>query len=78
MPRYRSRMGRVREFKNGPRVIDVDIIIYDGETRNTEELRLPHPAFSERSFVLRPLLDVSDNGTVLGFDVRAALERLGM
>lgn len=70
-------MGRVREFKNGPRVIDVDIIMYDGETRNTEELRLPHPAFSERSFVLRPLLDVSDNGTALGFDVRAALERLG-
>lgn len=70
-------MGRIREIKNGPRVIDIDVIMYDGEVRNTEELKLPHPAFSERSFVLRPLLDISDNGIALGFDVRAALDSLG-
>lgn len=69
-------MGRVREFKNGPRIIDIDIIMYENETRNTDELKLPHPFFSERDFVLRPLLDVSNDGSVLGFDVRAALGKL--
>lgn len=71
-------MGRVREFKNGPRIIDIDVIMYENETRNTDELKLPHPSFSERDFVLRPLLDVSNDGVVLGFDVRAALDKLGM
>lgn len=70
-------MGRVREFKNGPRVIDIDLIMYENETRDTPELRLPHSAFKERSFVLRPLLDVSDNGYVLGVDIRTALDALG-
>lgn len=70
-------MGRIREFKNGPRIIDIDLIMYEGEARNTAELKLPHPAFKERDFVLRPLLDVSDNGIVLGFDVQNALRSLG-
>ena len=34
-------MGRVRAFKNGPRVIDIDLLLYEGETRDTAELRLP-------------------------------------
>ena len=31
-------MGRVRKFRNGPRVIDIDLLLYEGETRDTEEL----------------------------------------
>lgn len=69
-------MNRVREFKNGPRIIDIDLILFEGESRNTDELKLPHPFFAERAFVLRPLLDVSDDGIVLGVDVRSKLKSL--
>ena len=55
-------MGRIREFRNGPRIIDLDLIIYEGEERNTEELKLPHPGMKDRDFVLVPLLDVADEG----------------
>ena len=68
-------MGRVRRFKNGPRVIDIDLLIYEGETRNTQELRLPHPGVWERSFVLKPLADVADNKIVLLSDIESALQK---
>lgn len=53
-------MGRIREFRNGPRIIDLDLIIYSGEERNTEELKLPHPGMKDRDFVLVPLFDIAD------------------
>lgn len=53
-------MGRIREFRNGPRIIDLDLIIYEGEERNTEELMLPHPGMKDRDFVLVPLFDIAD------------------
>ena len=52
-------MGRVRSITNGPRVIDIDVIIYKGQERNTRELILPHPRMDERDFVLVPLYDVA-------------------
>ena len=54
-------MGRVREFVNGPRMIDLDLLIFGEETRDTKELILPHPRMRERSFVLVPLCDVLDS-----------------
>lgn len=51
-------MGRVRKIHNGPRIIDIDLLIYNGQERNTDELMLPHPRMNERDFVLVPLLDV--------------------
>lgn len=55
-------MGRLRKINNGPRLIDIDLLIYNGQTRNTKELILPHPGMNERDFVLVPLLDVCDDG----------------
>lgn len=52
-------MGRVRSITNGPRVIDIDVIYYIGESRSTKELILPHPRVKERDFVLVPLLQVA-------------------
>jgi len=52
------KMGRVERFRWGPREIDIDIILYDDVTRQTGRLTLPHPAFRERDFVLRPLRDL--------------------
>ena len=69
-------MGRVRKIRNGPRLIDIDLLLYEGEERDTEELRLPHPGLLQRDFVLRPLLDVSLQGMALGVNVASALERL--
>ena len=53
-------MGRIRKFRNGPRIIDLDLIIYEDEERSTEELKLPHPGMKDRDFVLVPLSDIAD------------------
>ena len=66
--------GRERTLKNGPRTLDLDLLLCEGETRDTPALRLPHPGLLERTFVLRPLLDVSPGGFACGMDVAAALE----
>jgi len=47
-------LGRVRTVRNGPRTVDVDLIDYEGETRATPELTLPHPRAMERAFVTDP------------------------
>ena len=52
-------MGRVREFKNGPRIMDLDLLIYDDVVINTAELKLPHPFIKEREFVLKPLCELN-------------------
>lgn len=70
-------MGRVRAIKNGPRVIDLDLLAYEGETRNTEELVLPHPGMLVRSFVLLPLKDLTCNGYILDYNIYNALEEIG-
>lgn len=55
-------LGRERGIKNGPRVIDLDIIIYDGVKSDSFELTLPHPRAAERAFVLYPLHDLYPDG----------------
>ena len=51
-------LGRVREFRWGPRIIDLDILLYNNETYNTETLTVPHPRMYERAFVLVPLKEI--------------------
>lgn len=51
-------MGRVRQIKNGPRVIDIDLLSYDDIEMNTKELVLPHPGMKTRDFVTMPLSDI--------------------
>ena len=60
-------LGRVRRFANGPRTIDLDILLYEGEHSESNELTLPHPAILERAFVMVPLLDLFPSGSALGF-----------
>lgn len=57
-----NRLGRIPSFKNGPRAIDIDIIFYGGETLSLDELEIPHPRWSERDFVITPLIDLLDSG----------------
>ena len=51
-------MGRKRDQYKGPRTIDIDILFYGNWVVETCELRIPHPAFHLREFVLRPLWEV--------------------
>ena len=52
-----ARHGRERPFANAPRVLDLDLLIYDGQVMQTPELTLPHPRLHERGFVLFPLAE---------------------
>ncbi len=54
-------MGRVREIKWGPRVIDIDILFYDDEIIQEDNLAVPHPWICEREFVLEPLSEIAPN-----------------
>lgn len=62
-------LGRVRTIKNGPRIIDIDLLIYENETSNTNTLVLPHPRMMERNFVLKPLLDLNFSNSIINRDV---------
>lgn len=50
--------GRVRAERWGPRTLDLDLLAFEGETRRTADLHLPHPRMLERSFVLVPLAEL--------------------
>lgn len=52
-------LGRVREFRWGPRIIDLDILLYNQENIETENLLVPHPRMYERAFVLVPLVEIT-------------------
>jgi 2-amino-4-hydroxy-6-hydroxymethyldihydropteridine diphosphokinase len=75
-------MGRVRDIRWGPRVIDLDLLLYDGVKMNTDELTLPHPRMGERAFVLVPLRDVwpEEEGAFPWeeWTTRAAMKREGI
>lgn len=52
-------MGRVRTRPKGPRLIDIDIVLYGDLIVDSEGLKIPHPAMVERSFVLQPLAEIA-------------------
>lgn len=54
-----STHGRERPFPNAPRVLDLDLLLYDDMVMNTDELTLPHPRMHERGFVLLPLAEIA-------------------
>ena len=58
-----NQAGRQRPFANAPRELDLDLLLYDNITMDTEKLTLPHPRMFERAFVLLPLAEISPNLT---------------
>lgn len=60
-------MGRIREFKNGPRIIDLDLLVFENYVINSSDITVPHPFIGERDFVLVPLKELYEDMNVLGF-----------
>ena len=58
--------GRERPFPNAPRVLDLDLLLYDGLVMQTSELTLPHPRLHERGFVLFPLAEIAPDLEIPG------------
>lgn len=59
LKRLETALGRVPNFQNGPRLIDIDILFFDDQVIDTPPLVIPHPRLYERAFVLVPLSDVA-------------------
>ena len=53
-----GRMGRLETFRWGPRVIDLDLLLFDRSRIETPEVTIPHPRLQERQFVLVPLAEI--------------------
>lgn len=53
-----AKLGRRRTFKNSPRVIDLDILLYEDERIDEPGLNIPHPKMMEREFVIGPLSEI--------------------
>ena len=58
--------GRVREFPNGPRTLDLDILLYGERIVREPGLTIPHPRMLERAFVLVPLAEIAPEAVVPG------------
>jgi 2-amino-4-hydroxy-6-hydroxymethyldihydropteridine diphosphokinase len=54
-----NEMGRVATFRYGPRLIDLDILLYGDKAVELPGLNIPHPRMAERSFVMEPLAEIA-------------------
>ena len=61
-----ARHGRDRTFKNAPRTLDLDLLLYDGLVMHAPGLTLPHPRMTERAFVLLPLAEIAPEMVIPG------------
>lgn len=61
-----ARHARRRTFKNAPRSLDLDLLLYDGLVMHEHGLTLPHPRMTERAFVLVPLAEIAPAALIPG------------
>ena len=58
--------GRERPYRNAPRTLDLDILLYGDDVIDLPALRVPHPRMHERAFVLLPLLEIAPDAAIPG------------
>ncbi len=68
--------GRVRELRWGPRVLDVDILLFGDREIDEDGLTIPHPHMLERAFVLRPLMDIAPGMMLKGASIKTWLDQI--
>ena len=61
-----NRFGRQREYHHAPRTLDLDLLLYDDQTIDTERLQVPHPRMHLRAFVLKPLTEIAPDIVIPG------------
>jgi 2-amino-4-hydroxy-6-hydroxymethyldihydropteridine diphosphokinase len=66
-------LGRQREIAWGPRTIDLDLIWFEDQTINLENLILPHPRAHERCFVIKPWLEIEPNARIGNTEIQELL-----
>jgi 2-amino-4-hydroxy-6-hydroxymethyldihydropteridine diphosphokinase len=71
--RVEHELGRVRGERWGPRTIDLDLLVYGGETVDEPGLRVPHPRLHERRFALEPLAELEPELEIPGLGAVSAL-----
>lgn len=59
--------GRERTFRNAPRTLDIDVLLYDDVMLHEHGLTIPHPQMQHRAFVLLPLLEIEPTCVIAGF-----------
>jgi 2-amino-4-hydroxy-6-hydroxymethyldihydropteridine diphosphokinase len=64
--------GRERPYRNAPRTLDLDLLLYGDDTIDTATLTVPHPRMAQRAFVLVPLLEIAPDAAVPGLGAAAA------
>jgi 2-amino-4-hydroxy-6-hydroxymethyldihydropteridine diphosphokinase len=65
--------GRERPYRNAPRTLDLDILLYGDVHIDTPELTVPHPRMHQRAFVLAPLLEIAADAVIPAIGAAAAL-----
>ena len=65
---------RSRTIKNGPRILDLDLLFYENESIDTPDLVLPHPRIKERAFVLVPLKDLDLSSDICPYNIPELLK----
>ena len=75
-----QKMGRTPTFRYGPRMIDIDILLFDNILFSTPELTIPHPEMKNRAFVLAPLAEIEPFLSIPGEEltIKEILEKIGM
>lgn len=67
-----QRFGRIRTERNGPRTLDLDLLLYDDQCVDLPRLTLPHPRLHLRAFVLQPLAEIAPDLEIPGRGTVAA------
>ncbi len=67
--------GRTREFRNAPRTLDLDVLLYDELQHHEHGLTIPHVQMHKRAFVLHPLLEIAPDCVIPGVGAAAAALR---
>ena len=67
-----AEFGRRRDYRNAPRTLDLDLLLYDDLVLDGAELQLPHPRMHLRAFVLAPLLEIAPASIIPGRGTAAA------